>query len=270
MAPDAANTAEAAIIIHVLSGLAEPLAALIPGECEVVVHDLSLLPNSIVAVAGSLTSRRVGGPATDWLLRAAVNNDYQTHIGYESRHPDGRALLSSTIIARDHADAPIAALCINCDSSMWLKLRDYIEALVPGSMTGQPITTHTSDITTPPTLSTTTPSRHLPGALTPPASGSPSEAGTSPAATVRAETFPAEAFPADVENLANVLLTHSIEAVGVPVDLMKKGHKLQVVEDLKQSGFFLLKESAETAAAALDVTRFTIYNYLKELEESAS
>jgi len=49
------------------------------------------------------------------------------------------------------------------------------------------------------------------------------------------------------------------------VDLMQKRHKIAVVNDLKDRGFFMLKESVEMAAAALQVTRFTIYNYLNEL-----
>ena len=46
---------------------------------------------------------------------------------------------------------------------------------------------------------------------------------------------------------------------------MQKRHKIAVVNDLKDRGFFMLKESVEMAAQALQVTRFTIYNYLNEL-----
>jgi predicted transcriptional regulator YheO len=47
---------------------------------------------------------------------------------------------------------------------------------------------------------------------------------------------------------------------------MQKRHKLAVVDELKQRGFFLIRDSVEFAANALQVTRFTIYNYLNELE----
>jgi predicted transcriptional regulator YheO len=43
---------------------------------------------------------------------------------------------------------------------------------------------------------------------------------------------------------------------------MRKEHKVQVVAELERRGFFLIKQAAETAANALGVTRFTIYNYL--------
>jgi len=45
----------------------------------------------------------------------------------------------------------------------------------------------------------------------------------------------------------------------------QKRHKIAVVNDLKDRGLFMLKESVEMAAQALQVTRFTIYNYLNEL-----
>ncbi|MDR1806500.1 MAG: helix-turn-helix domain-containing protein [Propionibacteriaceae bacterium] len=71
--------------------------------------------------------------------------------------------------------------------------------------------------------------------------------------------------PADVADLATTALVHAVAAVGVPVDLMHKRHKLAVVADLDRQGFFRLKNSVERAAAALHVTRYTVYNYLKEL-----
>ena len=41
--------------------------------------------------------------------------------------------------------------------------------------------------------------------------------------------------------------------------------RLAIVRDLQAGGFFALRESVETAARALGVTRFTIYNYLNEI-----
>ena len=74
-----------------------------------------------------------------------------------------------------------------------------------------------------------------------------------------------EKFFQDIDELAKHLLADAIDASGAPVDLMQKRHKIAVVKDLKERGFFMLKESVEMAAQALQVTRFTIYNYLNEL-----
>lgn len=66
--------------------------------------------------------------------------------------------------------------------------------------------------------------------------------------------------------LASQLIDQAIADVGLPVSEMKKPHKSRVVEELQNLGVFMLRDSVETVAAALDVTRFTIYNYLNELE----
>lgn len=215
---------EAALILQTLSALVEPLAAILPGETEVVLHDLRLLPNSIVAIAGNLTGRCVGGPATDMLLRASANGSYSTTLGYSSRHPDGRELRSSTLIFRDSGDTAVAAMCINNDTRSWRVAAELARSMLPWTK---------ADV---------------------------DQTGADDG----------EEFLRDVDELAQRVLSRAIAAVDVPVDLMQKRHKLAVVQDLKGRGFFLLKESVETAAQALGVTRFTVYNYLNEIDQAAN
>lgn len=212
---------EVSTILRTLSSLVEPLAAIIPGDCEVVLHDLRLLPNSIVALAGCVTGRSIEGPATDLLLRGSAQRQLESHIGYVSRAPDGRELLSSTLIFRTSGGEPTAALCINCDTRHWRVLADVAAAMLPFSDNGSSQDPDTN-----------------------------------------------EHFITDVDNLADDLLARAIATVDVPVDLMQKRHKLGVVQDLKERGFFILRESVERAARALGVSRFTIYNYLKELDQA--
>ncbi|UXM93485.1 transcriptional regulator [Paenarthrobacter sp. JL.01a] len=74
-----------------------------------------------------------------------------------------------------------------------------------------------------------------------------------------------DTFPVSVDGLAQGILRDSTSTVGVPVELMKKSHKMQVVQELDDRGFFNIREAVELAAEHLDVSRFTIYNYLNEL-----
>ncbi|MFF2843624.1 transcriptional regulator [Paenarthrobacter sp. NPDC057981] len=74
-----------------------------------------------------------------------------------------------------------------------------------------------------------------------------------------------DTFPVSVDGLAQGILKDSTSTVGVPVELMKKSHKMQVVQELDDRGFFNIREAVELAAEHLDVSRFTIYNYLNEL-----
>ena len=70
------------------------LAATFGGSCEVVVHDLSKAPNSIVAIAGNLTGRPVGGPITDLLHSVVSEGETEDLINYCTETADGRAASS--------------------------------------------------------------------------------------------------------------------------------------------------------------------------------
>lgn len=214
------------MILRMLTLLVEPLQRSIPGSAEVVLHDLSRIPDSIVAVAGSVTGRAIGSPATDKLLAEAASGQMRTDVGYETRMPGGRELRSTTIVVPDADGTPVAALCINCDVTMWRAVHEIAANMLPEA----PIAVRPDD-----------------------EPAAPGQTG--------------ETFAHDIDELAGQLLRQALAASDAPVHLMQKRHKLAVVEDLKGRGFFMLKESVETAAAALGVTRFTIYNYLNEIDQ---
>lgn len=222
--------------LEVLAQIVTPLAAVLPQPCEVVLHDLDRLPDSIVAIAGDVTGRAVGGAATDMLLEAVARGDLRTHVGYRSTLADGTSLRCSTIVVAV-SGVPAAALCVNLDGRHWENARDAVERL----------------------------SRSL-DFLTP---GTPEEEAV-PTSLDYLAPQPTESFPRGVDELAETLVRRAIERVGVPVSLMKKSHKMQVCAELDDSGYFLIRESVESLAAALGVTRFTIYNYLNDLRGSAN
>ncbi|OXM55575.1 aminotransferase class V-fold PLP-dependent enzyme [Amycolatopsis alba] len=177
------------------------LAAMLGPGNEVLLHDLSRLPDSIVAIAGDLTGRTVGGPMTDLLLGLVRRGTTQDLTNYETHGPDGRAIRSSTLFLRDADGVAIGCLCVN-------RLTD----------------------------------------------GAP-----------KANGHEAETFPPDVDSLQRFLVGRAVTKAGIPVDLMKKRHKAAVVRELDEAGFFLIKDSVDHLAGELDVTRYTIYNYLNEI-----
>ncbi|PRY40676.1 aminotransferase class V-fold PLP-dependent enzyme [Umezawaea tangerina] len=200
--------------IEQASGGSDVLAALVPtvnslaaalgAGTEVVLHDLGALPNSIVAIAGDLTGREVGGPMTDLLLGLVRRGTTQDLTNYETYAPDGRVIRSSTVFLRDADGVAVGCLCVNSDQ----------------------------------------------------------------AATGRAERV-VETFPGDVDTLQRLLVERAVADATVPVELMKKTHKSQVVKVLDDAGYFLIKDSVDHLAGALDVTRYTIYNYLNEIRGTA-
>lgn len=217
-------------------GMVPSLAATIGGDCEVVVHDLSKVPNSIVAIAGNLTGRAVGGPMTDLLISAVSKGVTEDLVNYRTEAADGRLMRSSTIFVKDADGVAIGCLCVNIDVTSWVGLAD-IAAWNLG------------------------------------AGRSPAVAGArAAAAPVPADLGPRgkhlEAFPSDMGELRETLVAKAIGDVGVSVDLMQKQHKMRVVQALDADGFFLIKGSVGYLARALSVTRYSIYNYLNEVRDT--
>lgn len=86
------------------------------------------------------------------------------------------------------------------------------------------------------------------------------------AATLQEPRAPREGFARSVEELAENLIDEAVDDVELPVVRMKKHHKVAVVRTLHERGFFLIKDGVERLAERFGVTRFTIYNYLNELD----
>lgn len=228
-------------LLAVFSHLVDPIGRSLPAYSEVVLHDLSLLPNSIVAIYGDVTGRKVGDPATDLLLKSSASSDMDDSVDYETTLPDGRVLRCSTMIIRDVAGNPVAALCINSDVSVWESVAQLSQIMLGKSSQGAA------------------------AAVTPPSAVALLESAASGSGEPRP---PAEVFVHDVDELAALLLKQAIDEAAVPVELMQKRHKIEVVRSLRARGMFLLRDAVETVAAALSVTRFTIYNYLNEIDSA--
>jgi predicted transcriptional regulator YheO len=227
------RTVDGQRLVQIFRALVEPIARALPSSTEVVLHDLSLVPHSIVAIHGSVTGRAVGDPPTDVLLRQVSQGFDDYNLDYESTLPDGRRMRSSTMLIRDIDGHPAAALCIHTDLSSWLAVDQLVSQMIRGSGAGQ-------------------------------AEG----AAGSAAASAATPTTAGEVFPRDVDELAAHLIHEAISDSDVPVASMKKKHKLAVVEELQARGVFLLRDAVEMVAEALSVSKFTIYNYLNELSAS--
>jgi predicted transcriptional regulator YheO len=69
-------------------------------------------------------------------------------------------------------------------------------------------------------------------------------------------------------DLAHSILPEANADSGTRVELMQKQHKLAVVAELQRRGFFMLREAVDLAASALRICRYTVYNYINELDAS--
>lgn len=255
----AQDSAERALIIQSLAQLVEPLALLM-ADCEVVVHDLSQVPNTIVAIAGGLTGRKVGDPATDVLLKQMAEGRVRTMVNYSSVLPDGRRIRCATIAVKDSRGNPVAALCINSSVEIWSGLLKICQQMLYGSVYAS------SEPKSEAELDEDLDQNQQRGA-----EKAGSETGQIDQGTGSAEAnSTGEAFVHNLDDLANIVLDRAVASQGIPVELMTKNHKKEVIRQAKEQGFFFLRDAAETLADRLQISRFTVYNYLKEIDETTS
>ena len=252
---EADRDADREAVFAVLSQLVGPLGRSLPGPVEIVLHDLAALPNSIVAIEGDVTGRRPGDPATDRLLETAASGSFETRTGYRTTSPSGRSLLSTTIVIRDAAGRPAAALCINRDVTDWQIIGSAARSILGENEAGLGSGGSGGS-----------------GGVGGVGGVGQNERNTQDERSGAAALGSAdggEAFVHDVDELAAAVLRQAVAEQDVPVSLMRKAHKVEAVRSLKRRGFFMLRDAVEMAAQALGVTRFTIYNYLNEIGESA-
>ena len=75
-----------------------------------------------------------------------------------------------------------------------------------------------------------------------------------------------ETFTSDVSEVLKNIIQEAIEKIGKPVPLMQKEDKLVVVRIADEKGTFLIKGAITQLAKEINVSRFTIYNYLEEIK----
>lgn len=76
-----------------------------------------------------------------------------------------------------------------------------------------------------------------------------------------------EIFTGNVDEILEILMEKAVESTGKTIDVLDKEDKVEIVKYLDEKGAFLIKKSAERVAEYLDISRFTVYNYLNETKE---
>lgn len=234
-------------ILEAIVPVVHALGATFGRDCEVVLHDISDLSASVVAIAnGHVTNRDIGSPATDFLVslleRAGTEEDGAAsavgteaekdadtpkmhaqraaeqvtgEVNYRSHTEDGRLLKGTTVLIRDKRGAPIGALCINFDLTHLQVATSALEDL-------SRIDEHDA-------------------------------VGTE------------ETYPRDATTFLHIMIDQALSRLSKPVALLTKKDNLAVIRELEQSNIFTIKHAVEAVARRLNVSRYTIYNYIDEI-----
>nr|WP_168504637.1 helix-turn-helix transcriptional regulator [Streptomyces sp. S1D4-11]QIY93248.1 transcriptional regulator [Streptomyces sp. S1D4-11] len=133
-------------ILAALMPVIEGLAATLGPACEVVLHDYRRGDRSVVAVAGQVTGRQVGGALSEiGLSMLAKGDDAANDLNYVTHTPGGRVVKSSTMPLRDEKGHLFGALCVNLDVTALRQAGDLLSALAGAAPAQIPTTTFAND-----------------------------------------------------------------------------------------------------------------------------
>ncbi|MFF4315199.1 helix-turn-helix transcriptional regulator [Streptomyces sp. 900105755] len=153
--PAAASGADAAraeqdAIIAALSPVVDGIVATFGAFCEVVVHDFRRPERSVVALAGSVTGRGVGGSMSEIGMKLlAAGDEARDELNYLTRTREGKLVKSSTMVLRDSDGTAFGALCVNLDVTAVHQVHALVGGLagVAAAPEAPPTTTFGDDIT---------------------------------------------------------------------------------------------------------------------------
>lgn len=107
------------LLLREAEKIAQAVARMFPGLCEVVLHDLRDPAHAVRAIEGGLSGRAVGDPATELGLARIADPGFPDVLqNYPNRLPDGRPAKSTSIGLRNSGGEYVAALCLNLDVSL--------------------------------------------------------------------------------------------------------------------------------------------------------
>jgi predicted transcriptional regulator YheO len=120
------------LIFEVLENLADAIAITFGPNCEVAIHDLSELRNSLKYIAGNVTNRKPGAPITDFVIKSlkSEGNSIKNRYRYKTTTKDGKILKSSAIYVRNSKKEVIAVVCINFDVTPFMDSVSIIQNLI--------------------------------------------------------------------------------------------------------------------------------------------
>lgn len=205
-----------------LKQIADAIVAMFGKNCEVAIHDLSDLQSSLIYLAGNVTNRQAGAPATD-LLVTELQKDPATIrdiCNYSTTSGDGRNIKSTTTFLRNSSGDVVAALCINLDTTDFFNASQLLSQFVNDpSFVSQDIQ---------------------------------------------------ETFSLSVGETIDALFDQTIHKIGLQPVNMTTSERIEFVAQLEEQGIFQMKGGVEQVAKRTGVSKYSIYNYIKNIRNQKS
>lgn len=204
------------------------LAAVMGKEAEIVLHDVSHMDNSVVAIRnGHVSGRDIGAPTTNLALKLIKNgkhSDIDFLTNYRGVSGEGKTLRASTYFIRDNRKTLIGMMCINIDTSRFEQFRDFLNTIVEFQTTK--IDEESSE-----------------------------------------EHVVMEHFSNSVESVAFESINSVLTERNISPERLSQDEKIDVIKELNKRGVFLLKGAVSEVAVRLKVSEATIYRYLSKIKK---
>jgi len=215
-----------------LSLVVDAVGGVLGNHCEVVLHDLRHPEHSVVAISnGHVTGRKIGSP-----LIAAPLQD----IGIKSilENPNTESEIISNYYSRTRDGRTLKSTSVI--------FRDSKGKSIAGLCINLDLTEYSNA------------AKLLDGIC-----------GDHQKIEAAIPGIPSEKVPLHPEDMALTVkhvIDDAVSSIPVPIHRAEKPQKIDALKIMHDRGLFLIKGGIEYAADALGVSRFTIYNYLKELK----
>ena len=210
--------------------LVDFIADVMGEDTEVILHDVTNLENSVIAIRNNhISGREIGAPPTDLALKILKKSE-SSEIGdflanYKGVSKLGLSLKSSTYFIKDNSGRKIIGmLCINQDIDKYITLKKTIDKVIgfSGFEYKYQAQEDNSGIV--------------------------------------------ENFSQSINDLTLRTIRFVVDDIGILPERMSPEEKIDAVRKMYNEGIFLIKGATKEAADALKVSEATVYRYLAKIK----
>lgn len=204
--------------------LVDFIADIIGSHCEVLLHDIVDVENSVIAIRnGYISGRYVGCPLTDLGFKLLENKTHLNNnslVNYRSRTDSGEKLISSTYYIKDANGILIGMICVNILNSA--------ENQVNKVLTEYPLNAIFNN----------------------------------PVVYVDDNEEVTESLSTSLNNVVDDAVEKIMVKYNISANRMSSEEKSAIVQELRENGIFKIKGAITKVASRLKASESTIYRYL--------
>lgn len=205
--------------------LVEFLGEVFGKDCEITLHDVRNLENSLILIKNNISGRKIGAPLTDLTLKVLSDSQYtdKNYITkYISKTKNGNKFCSSTYFIKNKDGKIIGFLCININTGKFDKIKSDLNNFFDGLYGRQYLNNNNDNNKTTENLNST------------------------------------------IDELVMSIIKNTLSEMDIPPERMSVEEKMNIVSKLNCKGVFLLKGAIAKVANELKTSENTIYRYINK------